>query len=163
MSTIIPSYRFRPIRTSSGFVCCSLGRSWWASEACKMLSFQSLRHQYASLCAKTYLEGSSKTEDTVVCLLLRKTLEGKQDSLGLFGDQVIGSVIVQSSAELIQRAKSIERLIAIAEKCRRRCPGVCSYLNPSFLYPAALQYQLANGVIHLFSQGRFTMKFVMDG
>jgi hypothetical protein len=31
------------------------------------------------------------------------------------------------------------------------------YLNPSFLYPAALAYQLANGVMNLFSHGRFTM------
>jgi len=38
-----------------------------------------------------------------------------------------------------------------------------AYLRPSFLYPAALQYQFANGVIHLLSHGRFTMKFVSEG
>src|ERR1039457_6595817 len=32
------------------------------------------------------------------------------------------------------------------------------YLKPSFLYPAALAYQLAIGVIILLSHGRFTMK-----
>jgi hypothetical protein len=41
--------------------------------------------------------------------------------------------------------------------------GRSSYLKPSCLYPAALQYQFAIGVIQLFSHGRFKMKFVRDG
>lgn len=40
---------------------------------------------------KSYLESSSQTEDTVVGLLGGKTLEGKENSLGLFRDQIIGS------------------------------------------------------------------------
>lgn len=39
-----------------------------------------------------YLESSAETEDTVVGLLWRETLEGEKDSLGLFWDQVIGSI-----------------------------------------------------------------------
>jgi hypothetical protein len=38
-----------------------------------------------------------------------------------------------------------------------------TYLKPSALYPAALQYQLARGVIMFFSHGRFTMKLANDG
>jgi hypothetical protein len=38
-----------------------------------------------------------------------------------------------------------------------------AYLKPSFLYPAALQYQLDSGVMKFFSHGRFTMKLVKDG
>lgn len=37
------------------------------------------------------------------------------------------------------------------------------YLNPSFLYPAASAYHFANGVIHLFNQGRLMMNFVREG
>jgi hypothetical protein len=39
---------------------------------------------------KVYLNSSSKTEDTVVGLLLGKTLQSKENLLGLFGDQIIG-------------------------------------------------------------------------
>lgn len=38
---------------------------------------------------KSYLESSSKTEDTVVCLLRRETLQRLEDKVALFGDQVI--------------------------------------------------------------------------
>jgi hypothetical protein len=54
--------------------------------------------QYAIAYSQTYLDSPSKAEDAVVCFLLRKTLECKQDSLGLFGDQIIGSVMNQLSA-----------------------------------------------------------------
>lgn len=37
------------------------------------------------------------------------------------------------------------------------------YLNPSFLYPAKSAYHFANGVIHLFNQGRLMMNFVIEG
>ena len=40
---------------------------------------------------------------------------------------------------------------------------MCTYLRPSFLYPAASEYQLARGVIHLFNHGRLMMKFVREG
>jgi hypothetical protein len=45
------------------------------------------------------LKSSSKAVDTVVCLLLRKTLQSKEDSLGLFGDQIIGPVAYSISAQ----------------------------------------------------------------
>ena len=37
------------------------------------------------------------------------------------------------------------------------------YLRPSFLYPAALAYQLANGIIHRFNHGLLTMYPASDG
>lgn len=37
------------------------------------------------------------------------------------------------------------------------------YLKPSFLYPAASAYQLANGTIHRFSHGRLIMYFASEG
>jgi hypothetical protein len=52
----------------------------------------SLDRHNAELDVRAHLESSSKTEDTVVGLLLGKTLEGQEDLLGLFGDQIIGSV-----------------------------------------------------------------------
>lgn len=65
-------------------MCCSLGRSWWAREACR----QSVMHIAFKLFVP-YLESSTQTEDTVVGFLRGKTLESKEDSLGLFGDQII--------------------------------------------------------------------------
>lgn len=41
---------------------------------------------------RTDLEGAAHAEDTVVGLLGREALEGEKDDIGLFGDQVIGSV-----------------------------------------------------------------------
>lgn len=38
------------------------------------------------------------------------------------------------------------------------CWGCVAYLRPSFLYPAALAYQLAAGMTMLASQGRRRMK-----
>jgi hypothetical protein len=40
-------------------------------------------------------------------------------------------------------------------------PG--NYLRPNFLYPEALQYQLAKGVTKRCSHGRLTMAFARDG
>ena len=48
----------------------------------------------------SYLESSSEAVDTVVCLLLRKTFEGEENSLGFFGDQIIGSAKRRSLAKL---------------------------------------------------------------
>lgn len=63
-----------------------------------MLSFRAFCPKYNTSYSQTYLDSSSETEDTVVCLLLRKTFEGEQDILGLFRNQIIGSAIIQSSA-----------------------------------------------------------------
>lgn len=41
--------------------------------------------------AMTNLESSADTEDTVVGLLSRKTLDSSLDNIGLFGDQVVES------------------------------------------------------------------------
>lgn len=38
-----------------------------------------------------------------------------------------------------------------------------NYLRPSFLYPAASAYQLANGIIQRFNHGLFTMYPASDG
>lgn len=38
-----------------------------------------------------------------------------------------------------------------------------NYLRPSFLYPAASAYQLANGVIQRFNHGRFMIYLASDG
>lgn len=38
------------------------------------------------------LECAAHAEDTVVSLLGRKALKGEKDNIGLFGDQVVGSV-----------------------------------------------------------------------
>lgn len=121
---------------------------------------------------KSYLESSSQTEDAVVCLLGRKTLEGKQDSLGLFGDQIIGP----ANESIISRAPlQTQELIWRKDRSRREwqsqsvaLQAACleenqSYLKPSCLYPAALPYQLAIGIINLFSQGRLRIWFVRDG
>ncbi len=37
------------------------------------------------------------------------------------------------------------------------------YLKPSFLYPAASAYQLANGTIQRFNHGRLIMYFASEG
>lgn len=37
------------------------------------------------------------------------------------------------------------------------------YLRPSFLYPAASAYQLANGIIQRFNHGLLTMYPASDG
>jgi hypothetical protein len=87
-----------------------------------MLSFPSKLVPFCHLCFQTYLDSSSKTEDPVVCLLLRKTFKGEKDSLGLLGDQVIGSIMNQSSAQILYRSKSIEGWIVTTEEYRRRSP-----------------------------------------
>ena len=38
-----------------------------------------------------------------------------------------------------------------------------SYLNPSLLYPDALAYQLASGIIHLLSHGLAKMNGAREG
>jgi hypothetical protein len=58
-----------------------------------------------------YLESSSKSVDTIVCLLRWKTLECEEDSLGLFGDQVIGSVIINISAQLEKCPKKLATML----------------------------------------------------
>jgi hypothetical protein len=75
-------------RTSSGLVCWSFGRSWWESEH-YLESATVYGHGFVE---GGYLECAAETEDTVVGLLRREALEGCEDSLGLFGDQIIGSV-----------------------------------------------------------------------
>ena len=40
---------------------------------------------------------------------------------------------------------------------------MADYLRPSFLYPAASAYQLANGVIQRFNHGLLTMNPASDG
>lgn len=50
----------------------------------------------------SYLERAAHSEDTVVSLLGRKTLESKLDGLGLLRDQVIGPT-EREVLELVER------------------------------------------------------------
>ena len=43
---------------------------------------------------KAYLESAAQTENAVIRLLWRETLDGGEDDFGLLWDQVIGSVFL---------------------------------------------------------------------
>jgi len=56
--------------------------------------------KWSVLQATAYLESPSKTEDAVVSLFGRKTLERQQNRLGLLGDQVVSSIARETSAHV---------------------------------------------------------------
>jgi hypothetical protein len=103
----------------------------------------------------SYLERSPQAVDTVVGFLWWETLEGEENSLGLFGDQVIGSLTPSISAQARKNPHTTREGDLNQSQLLSPVRWRGAYLKPSFLYPAALAYQLANGIIHRLSHGRF--------
>lgn len=141
-----PSYLFR---------CCLFlfGQKLMCERALQMLVSE---YAMPLISSNTHLDSPAKTENTIVRLLGGKTLEGEKNSLGLLGNQIIGSV-VQISAQIPSTPAPSPRLIPQSLLVKD------AYLNPSCLYPAALQYQLAIGVIILRSHDLFLTKLARDG
>lgn len=83
-------------RTSSGLVCSAFGSSWCAREHC-ITSISIL-----SVCfdRDSYLESASHAEDSVVGFFGRQPLQSLEHDGALFGDQIIGSVAQNVSAQL---------------------------------------------------------------
>jgi hypothetical protein len=88
---------------------------------------------------------------------LWKTLEGEENGLGLFGDQIIGSITGNISAQLHLKTQTSRDAPLNPPHSLVPARWRCPYFNPSFLYPAALAYQLANGITIFLSHGRFTI------
>lgn len=114
-------------------------------------------HLFVGFGKRTDLESSSKAEDTIVCLLLGKTLEGKENSLGLFGDQIIGSAQYNNISKKLFLFLPYHETQLVPSQSPQTMLGRYPYLKPSFLYPAAFPYQLARGVNTFLSHGRLTM------
>ena len=138
----------------------------WEDLVCKgALWYCQYTPQQLSTNSSSYLECSSHAENTVVRLLGWQALERREDGLGLLGNQVVGSA--RECLLVVFRSRRIgKRLKVMSHADSARFDGRCvalSYLRPNCLYPAASEYQLANGCIHLLNQGRLTMKLVIEG
>ena len=63
---------------------------------------------FRSVLSFTHLERSSHAENTVVSLLGRETLERGKDSLGLLGDQVVGSAFGIEISFILQYCRLVD-------------------------------------------------------
>lgn len=142
-------------------MCSFFGRSWWEREHCSIVN----RYPPNLACRSTiitHLECSPHTENTVVGLLWRKALQGKENGLGLFRDQIIGPAQGHvSELPMYPNCSFVPSSNPLS--CLRQLLRVQSYLRPSFLYPAASVYQLERGINHLFSHGRLMTWLTRDG
>ena len=77
---------------------------------------------------RAYLEGAAEAEDAVVGLLGREALDGLEDDVGLFWDQVVGSVGRLSAFASPWLSSTVLGRVVGAELGFQ-----CPYLNPSFL------------------------------
>lgn len=85
-----------------------------------------------SFVSSTNLESSSEAENTVVGLLLREALEGKENGLGLLGDQIIGSADTVDQ-HLFHLYTQIALPSIDSVEWRAGVASGCAYLKPSFL------------------------------
>ena len=56
--------------------------------------------------ASADLESAAHAEDAVVGLLGRETLEGEKNNIGLFGNEIVGSVGVQSGQRNVRTVRT---------------------------------------------------------
>ena len=155
--------------TSSGFVCWSFGSNWWAREHLDILAARRPSNQ------------ASKYQFWNTWKALRSRKTRSYASLG--GNRFKASRTVSDSSGMRSSALEFRRVSSSfpmgTEHRYAKTPNnvgpwklrlsisrirwTVDYLRPSFLYPAASAYQLANGIIQRFSHGLFMMYPASDG
>lgn len=107
---------------------------------------------------RIYLESSSHTEHTIVCLLWGQTLQGELDLWALLRDQIIGA----ADASMLATHSFVYRASTAIASCAIH-PCAMTYRSPSFRYPALSKYHLLSGAIHFCSHGRFMIYGAREG